>query len=747
MKKIININLSGRVIPIEDTAYEKLQAYIESLRRYFSKEEDKDEIINDIESRIAELMNDKIRKGATAITDTDIDEIAASMGRPEDLDAALADDESAAAGSGAKKGEPNFSFAKSKRNRLYRNANDRVLGGVCSGIANYLDIDPTIVRLLFAIISFGGFGFGILAYIIMWIVLPEQGLENYMGKRLYRNPDDKVVAGVAGGIAAYFNKDPKTIRLIFSIPLILIGLRILFNIISNGPFFHDAGLVFPIAFGSLTGTFVLAYIILWIVLPEANTEYQKMEMRGEKIDVNRIKQNVQERAKEFGEEVKIAAQNFSQTVSGYSKERSRQFAKEVSMAAGRTGAGIGQVIGTIFKIFFFIIAGSIAFGLFVALMALLFSGVAWWPFNNFLWTSDWQKLFAWGTIVFFLVVPLVGFITWLVRRIMRVRSGSGYMGWTFGFLWFLGWISMVLLAASITRDFRYFEENNKTEIGITQPTAGKMTVGVSEPGLRYNGGYGWMNDEPNGWNISDDTLRLAWVNIDVTLSRDSAYHVILWKNSWGKDDSDAVARASAITYNINYTDNNLDLGNGFAVGKENKYRGQHIVVEVQVPAGKKIRFDESITEKLNDVDVEIRDNYGSRRSWSRRGISFHDRNFPWRTNTDYTMGADGNLYNPDGTKSTYESKRDGYRYNTMSTEEKEQKLKEDLKRVEDSKNEEKQRIEEQLRNIQEQKKKDSLNALPKKITQETMEDVNNDNESVSFDSYTSPIFSMVKFIN
>ena len=61
MKKIININLSGRVIPIEDSAYESLQRYIESLRRYFAKEESRDEIINDIESRIAELMNDKIK--------------------------------------------------------------------------------------------------------------------------------------------------------------------------------------------------------------------------------------------------------------------------------------------------------------------------------------------------------------------------------------------------------------------------------------------------------------------------------------------------------------------------------------------------------------------------------------------------------------------------------------------------------------------------------------------------------------
>ena len=92
MKKIININLAGRVIPIEDAAYESLQRYIESLRRYFAGEEGRDEIINDIESRIAELMNDKIRKGTPAITEADIEEIISSMGRVEDFEKENADD-------------------------------------------------------------------------------------------------------------------------------------------------------------------------------------------------------------------------------------------------------------------------------------------------------------------------------------------------------------------------------------------------------------------------------------------------------------------------------------------------------------------------------------------------------------------------------------------------------------------------------------------------------------------------------
>src|ERR1700755_3603590 len=87
MKKIININFHSRVIPIEESAYEILQQYIESLRRYFAHEEGRDEIISDIENRFAELFSESLKKGAACITDADVNAIITSMGRPEELEA------------------------------------------------------------------------------------------------------------------------------------------------------------------------------------------------------------------------------------------------------------------------------------------------------------------------------------------------------------------------------------------------------------------------------------------------------------------------------------------------------------------------------------------------------------------------------------------------------------------------------------------------------------------------------------
>jgi hypothetical protein len=85
MKKVININFQGRVVPIEETSYDLLKQYTDSLRIYFANEEGRDEIINDIESRIGELFQEKLKNGATCITDDDINAIINNIGRPQDL--------------------------------------------------------------------------------------------------------------------------------------------------------------------------------------------------------------------------------------------------------------------------------------------------------------------------------------------------------------------------------------------------------------------------------------------------------------------------------------------------------------------------------------------------------------------------------------------------------------------------------------------------------------------------------------
>lgn len=663
MKKIININLSGRVIPIEDSAYEKLQGYIESLRRYFANEDGRDEIINDIESRIAELMNDKVRKGAACVTEADVEEIAASMGRPEDFDADS--DASSTQGSATQADEQSHTYTETRtKRRLYRDSSDKFIGGVCSGIANYLNTDPAIIRIIFAIITFGGFGLGFLVYILLWMVLPDRDLEGFSGKRLFRNPDDRVIGGVAGGLAAYFNARVSNVRLIFAAPLVL---SMILSVINRMSFHTDFDLFPNIIFGSLSGTFILAYIVLWIVLPEAHSPYEKMEMRGEKVDVNSIRQNVKEgmgsvkdRMKTWTDEVKDSAQNLGNRAKEFGNTRGRAFASDVRDTARSGGRGIGHAIAVLFKVFFFFIVGTIAFGLFVALIALLFGGAAWWPINNFLWTSKWQQIYAWGTVIFFLAVPLIGFIIWVFRRIARVRSRHSYLGWTFGFLWTVGWVSAILLAASLTKDHREHEHADST-VQLVQPPTGKMIVTVSAPELSYTGRFDWINDGGDGWDLSNDTMKLSNVDFDFIKSQDSVYHVIVKRYSFGRTEEEALARAEKINYDVHSMDSVLDIGSGYAIDKESKFRWQHVVVEIHIPVGKRIRFDRSVNEKLNPGNFDFNRNGNRSSSISKRrrnGEYYYSYSRYLHSGTDYVMTAEGRLQDESGAP----VERDGYRY-------------------------------------------------------------------------------------
>jgi phage shock protein PspC (stress-responsive transcriptional regulator) len=665
MKKIININLSGRVIPIEDSAYEKLKTYIESLRRIFSREESREEIINDIESRIAELMNEKIRLGAAVVSDEDIDAIIASMGPVEDFEAEESETLGAtSAGSSGQQRDYSYSEPRRARTRLYRDTSDKFLGGVCAGIANYLNVDPAIIRILFAIITFGGFGLGVLAYIILWIVLPPKDLDDYSGKRLFRNPDDRILGGVAGGLAAYFNKSSNMIRLIFAAPLIL---NIIFGILS-WPFF-DEGSFFPnIVFGSLTGTFILAYIVLWIVLPEANSPYQKMEMRGEKVDVNSIRQNVVEgagamkdRVRGWTEEVKQSASSLGDRAKQFADSRGRSFAREASQAARRTGSGIGHIIGVLFKVFFLLIAGSIAFGLFVALIGILVGGAGFWPLKNFIFDGFWQNTYAWGTLILFLGVPLIAFIVWLLRRLMRVKSHNNYLGWIFGGLWALGWVSVTLFVASIMRDVRASNYRRPPDVvSLNNPVNGKLIVRVTEPEIEYSGPTPWIDFTGKGFDLSEDSLHIANIRIqEIELSADSNFHVYVKKYSKGRTVAEAEARAQKIAFHTSAVDSFLNLGSHLSIDKDVKFRGQEILLTIQVPAGKKIYFDETIKRLHSFIRFRFDDDHNNRR------VDIDDDyEFGYRTNIEYTMGTDGILR--DGLGEIVTPPQQDYRYRSES---------------------------------------------------------------------------------
>ena len=159
MKLTISINLGGYSFNIDEDAYAELKRYLKNLELHFAGEESSSEILSDIESRMAELFKAKLTAYKQVITITDVQNVITVMGTPEDI----SDDEKRTAGD---------KFSSPGYNRMYRDPDRRIIGGVCAGMGAYWNIEPWIVRVIFLILAMMG-GLGVLIYLILYIVLPE----------------------------------------------------------------------------------------------------------------------------------------------------------------------------------------------------------------------------------------------------------------------------------------------------------------------------------------------------------------------------------------------------------------------------------------------------------------------------------------------------------------------------------------------------------------------------------------------
>jgi len=267
MKKTLNINIGSRVFNIDEDAYDLLSRYLESIKKYFQKINIEDDIFQDIENRISEKFN-SILKNRESLNIDDINSIIKEMGTLDDFKEAYNDFDT-----NDFSNQNNESKTTGKGKRIYRNTSDKVIAGVASGLANYFSVDPIIFRLIFIASLFAG-GIGLIAYIIFWIGIPanDSGKINE-NKRLYRDGDNEILGGVAYGLGNYFRIDPAIIRLLFILSIFIGG------------------------FG------ILAYLILWVSIPEAKTVGEKMNMKGYPLTLENIEKFIKERlSKKDGEE-------------------------------------------------------------------------------------------------------------------------------------------------------------------------------------------------------------------------------------------------------------------------------------------------------------------------------------------------------------------------------------------------------------------------------------------------------------
>ena len=152
----MNISIGGIIFHVDEEAYEKLKRYLEEIKKHFNKSDGGEEIISDIEGRIVELFQQKLNSKKEVINLEDVNEVISIMGKPSDFDNENEYD------------DPDIRQMGKKR--LFRDIDNRMIGGVCSGLGAYFRLDTVWFRLGFVIATLSGLS--ILAYIILWIIIP-----------------------------------------------------------------------------------------------------------------------------------------------------------------------------------------------------------------------------------------------------------------------------------------------------------------------------------------------------------------------------------------------------------------------------------------------------------------------------------------------------------------------------------------------------------------------------------------------
>ena len=657
MNKVININFQGRILPIEELAYEILKQYIESLRIYFANEEGRDEIINDIECRIAELCEDRLKKGTVCIATQDMNLIIASIGRPADFEAQDGFEQSTASSNNINNAndsrQQNANDAKgfndgNHQKRLYRDEKNKVLGGVCSGIANYFNIDPLVVRILWIFLI----GINVLGYLILWIAVPSTSVKEVGGvrKRLFRDIDNKVIGGVAAGLSKYFGIQVWIVRILFLIPFIRFVVN--FRHLHLWQFWDSPD--FP---NLLDITFspgaVFVYIVLWLVLPEAKTSADKLEMVGEKVDINSIKNTIQndmegfsKRAQAWGSD--IYNRNKSNTdATNQSAQTTSNYASTSTSTEKRKGFiyYIGRIITLCIKGFVYFILAIVGISLLAALFGIGAAATALLPLKRFLLEEGAQTWSVIGAILLFIWVPIIGIVTAVIRKIAGFKKANIWVRSSFWALWIVGWGMLFYFGSSLGNSFSRHNVPVEQSVALKNPTIDFLEI-TAVPKMKYYENH-WFEITPFEGYYDADTVFVRNLRIRIVPSKTDSFQVKVVKLSNGKTIQNANELASKINFDITQQDSLLYLDKGIGINKIDKFRNQHVIMTIAVPIGKRIKV--------------------ANKGWSQTNVNINGRGM--RMGTIDRISSDNNWYdewNEPWDNESYQFER-GVEYKMTST--------------------------------------------------------------------------------
>ncbi|WP_055562619.1 PspC domain-containing protein [Hymenobacter sp. AT01-02] len=586
MKKNISINLQGMIFHIEEDGYDVLSRYLAEVKTHFSGYRGHEEIVADIESRIAELFAARLSGLKQVITLEDVEAMTAKMGRVSDFQTAdeAEDDEeilAEAVASGSAQGtytgsRPSAGYsagsnAKSATTaaaaeeedgtkRLYRDMANRKVAGVAAGLARYFAVNPLWIRLgflalmiVFPILLDGtpleNFSeklpaISVLTYIILWVVLPTRfdGTptdEDPVFKKLYRDTDTGKVGGVSAGLAAYFKTDVVLIRILF-----IVGL-------------FAGGFALPL------------YIILWILLPEAKTASDRLRMRGDAVTLSALDNNLRNSPFEEG-----ATPVNNRPVGTFLEN----FFTNIRPLINLLGSAIRVFVGGVMTI--------TGFFLLLALLIMLGVGLGMIPESDNVFMGPlpaytfFNGLSPWAVVCFFLMtaIPalalLLAGLGLLLRRTILTRTAS----LTLLGLWLLGIVGSSVAGTRLAREFQH-------EAEVTQSTnLSPLTSAQLVLDRRYS---------DNG----------EWVDLDL-VPVDSGQMPRLERIISAKGATEEDARqtaATSVAHSIRMpNDSTLSIDDHYTFQPGARFRGQEMQLRLLIPRDRTFRMNESFSNWLED---------------------------------------------------------------------------------------------------------------------------------------------------
>jgi phage shock protein PspC (stress-responsive transcriptional regulator) len=509
MNKTININLGGFFFHIDEEAYQKLRRYLASISKSLSEDpQGKNEIIADIEARISELLSEKITDARQVVNEGDIEDIIVIMGQPEDY----AEAEEAYS-------DASYSYTRNKASgkKLFRDGDDKFLGGVASGIAHYFNIDTIWVRLLFLITTLGGVGIGI-----------------------------------------------------------------------------------------------LVYIILWILLPEAKTTAEKLQMEGEPVNIDNIEKKIREEFTNVSEKLKDGASEFSekinQTFSAKTKKNNglQDFLNTISKIILTLFKVLGKFIGVIF-----IFVGAAAIlsliigGFSVGSLEFLNIDGGFISYPEFFYDATIPR---WLLSISLFILVGIPFLVLLVLglRILssNVKQFSKATSLTLLSIWFIALLAIIFTGIEFgTTHANYGKYVEKNTLNITKKDTLVLKI-QNDDSIYYQHNLRRTSERHQ---VAIDNKQLTYSNdirLDVKKSNTGSAYIVVQKDSYGRNSLRARLNAEKIQYKYAIKDNQLILDAFFLSHLKNIFKEEKIDITVFIPENTPIYFDNSVKNFLSDVKNE-----------------------------------------------------------------------------------------------------------------------------------------------